>query len=132
MLSYLTQKNYSAIAMSLAKEEKTKFQLALKCGNLQAAYESANKLQDKACFEKLAKEALIQGCSPLVEIGYQESEKWQSLAFLHLATGNLQGLEELRDHARETKDHMTNFNVSLYKGDIEARVKTLAEIGQCN
>lgn len=118
--------------MSLTDDDKTKFQLAIKSGNLQAAYEAASNLQEKPCFEKLAEEALVQGCTPLVEIGYQESEKWQNLAFLHLTTGNLPGLDELNEHAKSTKDHMTQFNISMYKGDIEARVKTLAEIGQRN
>lgn len=76
MIAYLCKKNYPSVALSLASDEKTKFQLALRSGNLQAAYEAANKIKKKDCFAKLASEALKQGCNPLIEIGYQESQSF--------------------------------------------------------
>ena len=130
MISFLCKKNYPSVALSLTDDEKTKFNLALRSGNLQAAYEAANKIKEKKCYEKLANEALKQGCNPLVEIGYQESENWQKLAFLHLVTGNRAGLKELSDHAAQNNDKMTQFNISVYNGDIQQRIKILSETGQ--
>lgn len=65
MVSYLQKKNYPAVALSLTNDNECKFQLALKSGNLQAAYESASILKNTANFEKLAKEAIVQGCYPV-------------------------------------------------------------------
>lgn len=66
MVSYLNKKNYPAVAMSLTSDIKCKFQLALKSGNLQSAYESATELKKKDCFEKLANDALLQGYYPVM------------------------------------------------------------------
>ena len=79
---------------------------------------------------KLANEALKQGCNPLVEIGYQESENFQKLSFLHLLTGNLPGLDEIEDYAKTHDDKISEFNIALYKGDIKKRIKILSETGQ--
>lgn len=38
-----------------------RFGLALECGNLEVALESAKTLDDKACWDALAEAALIQG-----------------------------------------------------------------------
>jgi coatomer protein complex subunit alpha (xenin) len=58
MISYLCKKNYPSVALSLAQDEKAKFQLAIRSGNLQAAYEAANNIKKKECYSKLASEAL--------------------------------------------------------------------------
>lgn len=63
MVAYLHKKNYPAVALSMTNDNKCKFQLALKSGNLQAAYDSAVALKSPENFEKLAEEALLQGCS---------------------------------------------------------------------
>lgn len=127
MISYLCKKNYPSVALSLTSDDKTKFQLAIRSGNLQAAYEAAENLKKKECYQKLAQEALKQGCNPLIEIGYQESQNWQKLAFFNLVSGNLDGLTELEDYV---EDKMTHFNIALYKGDIKKRVKIFSENGQ--
>lgn len=63
MVAYLHRKNYPAVALSMTTDNKCKFQLALKSGNLQAAYDSALALKSPDNFETLAEEALLQGCS---------------------------------------------------------------------
>jgi len=65
MISYLQKKNYPGVALSLTQDQKSKFQLALKSGNLQTAYESAAALKSTECFDKLASEALLHGCYPV-------------------------------------------------------------------
>lgn len=127
LISYLCKKNYPSVALSLTTDDKTKFQLALRSGNLQAAYEAAENLKKKECYQKLAQEALKQGCNPLIEIGYQESQNWQKLAFFNLVSGNLGGLSELEEYI---EDKMTHFNIALYTGDIKKRIKIFSENGQ--
>lgn len=65
MVAYLQKKNYPAVALSMATDNDSKFQLALKSGNLQSAYESAAAIKSPEKFEKLASEALLQGCYPV-------------------------------------------------------------------
>ena len=134
MMSYLCKKNYPSVALSLAHDEKTKFQLAIRSGNLQAAYEAANNIKKKECFAKLASEALKQGCNPLIEIGYQESQSFQKLAFLHLITGNTEALQELGSYfeteftTKEAKKGVPNleslkFQTALYQSNMENLIK---------
>lgn len=66
LVSYLQKKNYPAVALSLTSDLKSKFQLALKSGNLQTAYESAAALKSSESFERLAEDALLQGCNSVV------------------------------------------------------------------
>jgi coatomer protein complex subunit alpha (xenin) len=75
MISYLHKKNYPAVALSLTSELKSKFQLALKSGNLQTAYESAAALKSTECFEKLAEDALLQGCH---SVDWSDGSWWRS------------------------------------------------------
>lgn len=65
-----------------------------------------------------------------MEIGYQESKNISKLSFLHLVTGNLKGLEEVKKTAEKEGDTMTQFNISLYQGDIKSRIKSLVDMGQ--
>lgn len=134
MISYLCKKNYPSVALSLAQDEKSKFQLAIRSGNLQAAYEAADNIKKKDCYAKLASEALKQGCNPLIEIGYQESQSYQKLAFLHCVTGNTEALEELGNYfeteftTKEAKKTIPNleslkFQVANYQSNMETLVK---------
>jgi hypothetical protein len=58
---------------------KTRFNLAIECGNIEVALEAATKLDDKDCWHKLGVEALRQGNHQIVEMSYQ---KTKVLAFL--------------------------------------------------
>lgn len=130
MIAYLHKKNIPAIALSLAKEVKSRFQLAIESGNLEVAYEAAIQLKDKKCFETLATEALRQGCHNIVEIAYQKSQNWSKLANLYVITGNTEALKKLQESSKNRDDIMTSFNCSILNGDIKERCKLLVEIGQ--
>ena len=53
--------NFVKVALHFVKDEKTRFGLALECGNLEIALEAAKSLDDKLCWEKLSDMALSQG-----------------------------------------------------------------------
>lgn len=61
IIAYLQKKGYPEVALHFVKEEKTRFGLALECGNIDIALEAAKSLDDKACWEKLGQAALFQG-----------------------------------------------------------------------
>lgn len=60
IIAYLQQKGYPEIALHFVKDEKTRFSLALECGNIEIALEAARSIDDKVCWEKLAEAALLQ------------------------------------------------------------------------
>ena len=47
IISYLKAKGYPEVALHFVKDEKTRFALALECGNLDVALESAKAMDDK-------------------------------------------------------------------------------------
>lgn len=53
IIAYLQKKGYPEVALHFVKDEKTRFALALECGNIEIAYEAASKLDEKQCWEKL-------------------------------------------------------------------------------
>lgn len=130
IIAYLQKNGYPEIALHFVKDEKTKFALALECGNLDVALESAKSLDDKACWEALGEAALLQGNHQIVEIAYQRTKNFDKLSFLYLITGNMEKLRKMLKIAEIRKDVCGQFQVALLLGDVEERVKILESTGQ--
>ena len=92
IIAYLQKKGYPEGALHFVKDEKIRFQLALECGNIPIAVESAKRLEDNECWEALAAAALQQGNHQVVEIAYQRTKAFEKLSFLYLITGNVEKL----------------------------------------
>lgn len=60
IIAYLQQKGYPEVALYFVKDNKTRLALALECGNIEVALESAKVLDDKVCWNRLANAALLQ------------------------------------------------------------------------
>jgi coatomer subunit alpha len=131
IVSYLHKKNYPSVALSLTSDPAKKFQLALKSANLEAAYESAQAINQRQSYEKVAEYAMYQGNYECASKIYQEdAPNLAKLSFLNLITGNLGGLDEAKNQAKQQKNTLAEFNISLYQGDIRSRIKTLVDMGQ--
>ncbi|KAI6182222.1 Coatomer subunit alpha [Aphelenchoides bicaudatus] len=137
IIAYLQKKGYPEVALHFVKDEKTRFGLALECGNLNAslslinvALEAAKILDDKAVWETLGEAALLQGNHQIVELSYQRTKDFEKLAFLYLITGNLEKLKKMVKIAQVRKDTHGNFQTALLLGDVEERIRVLTEVGQ--
>ncbi|CAF3824980.1 unnamed protein product, partial [Rotaria magnacalcarata] len=129
IIAYLQKKGYPEVALHFVKDEKTRFGLALECGNIDIALEAARALDDKRCWEKLAEIALLQGNHQIVEMAYQRTKNFDKLAFLYLITGNFEKLRKMMKIAEVRKDVSGQFQIAMLLGDVEERVKLLR---QCN
>jgi coatomer subunit alpha len=130
IISYLQKKGYPEVALHFVKDEKTRFGLALECGNIEIALDSARALDDKYCWEKLAEAALMQGNHQIVEMCYQRTKNFDKLSFLYLITGNLDKLRKMMKIAEVRKDVNGQFQIALLLGDVQERVKILDQCGQ--
>lgn len=130
IISYLQKKGYPEVALHFVKDEKTRFGLALECGNIEIALDSARALDDKFCWEKLAEAALMQGNHQIVEMCYQRTKNFDKLSFLYLITGNLEKLRKMMKIAEVRKDVNGQFQTALLLGDVNERVKILENCGQ--
>lgn len=61
IIAYLQAKGFPEIALQFVRDERTRFNLALECGNIEIALEAAKVLNDKDCWLKLGMAALRQG-----------------------------------------------------------------------
>ncbi|XP_076308950.1 coatomer subunit alpha [Tachypleus tridentatus] len=130
IIAYLQKKGYPEVALHFVKDEKTRFALALECGNIEVALEAARTLDDKACWEKLGEAALLQGNHQVVEMAYQRTKNFDKLSFLYLITGNLEKLRKMMKIAEIRKDTSGQFQNALFLGDVAERVKILKNCGQ--
>ncbi|TYZ51366.1 hypothetical protein PybrP1_006004 [[Pythium] brassicae (nom. inval.)] len=130
IISYLTQKGYPEVALHFVSDEKTRFKLAISCGNLEVALNSAYELDDSKCWHQLGVEALRQGNIQVVEMAYQRTKNFERLSFLYLVTGNRDKLKKMLKIAEVRNDIMSRFHNALFLGDVEVRVLTLESAGQ--
>lgn len=130
IIAYLQQKGYPEVALHFVKDEKTRFGLALECGNIEVALEAARALNDKACWEHLGQVALMQGNHQVVEMCYQRTKNFDKLSFLYLVTGNLDKLRKMTKIAEIRKDISAQYQGSLLLGEITERIQILNTYGQ--
>uniref|UniRef100_A0A8D2PDY9 COPI coat complex subunit alpha n=1 Tax=Zosterops lateralis melanops TaxID=1220523 RepID=A0A8D2PDY9_ZOSLA len=130
IIAYLQRKGYPEVALHFVKDEKTRFSLALECGNIEIALEAAKALDDKGCWEKLGEVALLQGNHQVVEMCYQRTKNFDRLSFLYLITGNLEKLRKMMKIAEIRKDMSGHYQNALYLGDVAERVRILRNCGQ--
>ncbi|XP_049801148.1 coatomer subunit alpha [Schistocerca nitens] len=130
IIAYLQQKGYPEVALHFVKEEKTRFGLALECGNIEVALEAARALDDKACWDKLGQAALMQGNHQVVEMCYQRTKNFDKLSFLYLITGNLEKLRKMTKIAEIRKDYSGQYQGALVLGNIAERIQILKTCGQ--
>ncbi|KAG0232011.1 hypothetical protein BGW42_008522 [Actinomortierella wolfii] len=130
IIAYLQKKGYPEIALHFVREDKTRFELALECGNLEVGLETAKAMDKEECWNKLGQEALRQGNHQIVEMCYQRVKNFDRLSFLYLATGNLDKLGKMLKIAELRGDYMSRFHNSMYLGNVEERIRLLREVGQ--
>lgn len=130
IIAYLQQKGYPEVALHFVKDDKTRFALALECGNIEIALESARALEDKVCWERLGQAALMQGNHQVVEMCYQRTKNFDKLTFLYLITGNLDKLRKMTKIAEIRKDLSGQYQGALLLGDVAERIKILKNCGQ--
>ena len=128
----------SQVALHFVRDLKTRFRLALACGNIETAMETVDKIsQDEdlhqladECWQQLGVEALRQGNHQVVEKAAQMTKDFDRLSFLYLITGNTVKLRKMLKIAEIRKDVMSRYHNSLFLGDVAERVKVLESTGQ--
>ncbi|KAK9839869.1 hypothetical protein WJX81_007554 [Elliptochloris bilobata] len=130
IIAYLQAKGFPEVALHFVQDERTRFALAVECGNIEIALQSAQELDDKDTWHRLGVEALRQGNHQIVEFSYHKTKNFERLSFLYLITGNLEKLAKMLKIAEMRSDSMSRFHNALYLGDVRERVRILEEAGQ--
>jgi coatomer protein complex subunit alpha (xenin) len=130
IIAYLQQKGYPEVALHFVTDERLRFSLALQCGNIEVALQSAQALDDRDTWYRLGVEALRQGNHQIVEHSYQRTKSYERLSFLYLITGDVDKLRKMLKLAEVRGDAMSRFHNALYLGDVREQVRVLEESGQ--
>ena len=130
IIVYLQEKGFPEVALHFVHDLKTRFKLALACGNIEVAMNTAYEMGDDLCWHRLGTEALRQGNHQVVEKAAQMTKDFDRLSFLYLIIGNTVKLRKMLKIAEYRKDVMSRFHNSLYLGDIGERVQILESTGQ--
>lgn len=130
IISYVQKKGYPEIALQFVQDPQTRFELALECGNLDVAVETAKQLDKLSLWQRLSVEALAHGNHQIVEMTYQKLQSFDKLSFLYLATGDNAKLQRMAKIAEHRGDLTSQFQNSLYLGDVQSRIEMLKEIDQ--
>ncbi|KIO31399.1 hypothetical protein M407DRAFT_14100 [Tulasnella calospora MUT 4182] len=129
IIAYLQKKGFPEIALHFVQDKKTRFELAIECGNLDVALETAKAIDRPESWARLAQQALKQGNHKVVETAYQRTKNFDKLSFLYLSTGSLDKLSKMQVIAEKRGDHMSKFHNALYSGDVKARIAVLRDVG---
>ena len=130
IISYLQKKGYPEIALQFVQDPQTRFELAIECGNLDVAVEMAKQLDRPKLWQRLSIEALAHGNHQVVEMTYQKLRNFDKLSFLYLATGDQEKLQRMAKIAEHRGDMTSQFQNSLYLGDVQSRIEMLKEVDQ--
>ncbi|KAF8343107.1 coatomer WD associated region-domain-containing protein [Cantharellus anzutake] len=129
IIAYLQKKGYPEIALHFVQDKNTRFDLAIECGNLEVALETADSIDRPEIWNRLAQQALRQGNHKIVEKAYQRTKNFDKLSFLYLAIGSLDKLAKMQKIADMRGHPMSKFHTALYAGDVLGRVKVLRDVG---
>ncbi|KAF9467884.1 coatomer subunit alpha-2 [Collybia nuda] len=129
IIAYLQQKGFPEIALHFVEDTNTRFELAIECGNLDVAMETAKSIDRVECWERLAQQALKQGNHKIVEKAYQQTKNFDKLSFLYLATGSTDKLSKMQKIAEARGDPMSRFHNALYAGDVFGRISVMRDVG---
>mmetsp|Transcript_917 Transcript_917/g.2689 ORF Transcript_917/g.2689 Transcript_917/m.2689 type:complete len:601 (+) Transcript_917:199-2001(+) len=130
IIVYLQEKGFPEVALHFVHDLKTRFKLALACGNIEVAMNTAYEMGDDLCWHRLGTEALRQGNHQVVEMSYQRTKSFERLSFLYLLTGNVEKLRKMLKIAEMRRDIMGRFHNALFLGSAVERVRVLEEAGQ--
>lgn len=128
IIAYLQKKGYPEIALQFVQDPQTRFELAIECGNLDVAVETAKQLDKPKLWTRLGAEALSHGNHQIVEMTYQKLRNFDKLSFLYLSTGNESNLARMAKIAEHRGDFTARFQNALYMGDVQNRIQLFQEI----
>ena len=131
IISYLQKKGYPEIALQFVQDPQTRFELAIECGNLDEALDTAKKIDKAPLWMKLGSEALSHGNHQIVEMAYQKLRSFDKLSFLYLSIGDEEKLARMAKIAEHRGDFTSRFQNALYMGDVQNRVQLFQEIDLC-
>jgi len=129
IINYLDNKGFAEVALHFVDDLRSRFKLALACGNIEVATDTAHEIGSEDCWNHLAIEAMRQGNYKTVEMAYQRIKNFERLSFLYFITGQNEKLRKMLKIAEMRKDIMAQYHNTLFLGDVVERCRILEIAG---
>ncbi|WFD30062.1 hypothetical protein MSPP1_001076 [Malassezia sp. CBS 17886] len=129
IIAYLQKKGYPEIALHFVQDKTTRFDLAVECGNLDAALETAEAIGATEVWERLAAAALRLGEHRVAERALQKTKDFDQLSFLYLLTGQQDKLAKMTAIAERRGNAQSQYHNALLACDARAQTRVLAAVG---
>ena len=131
-ISFLVKKGHPGLALKFVKDVQTRFPLALQAYDIDEALDAAEQIDDKGCWEQLAKIGTQIGHVRAVERAYIKLRQAYKLAMLYLVCGQRDKMAEARGLAHELGDTSSEFVISLLMKDFAECTRIIRRCGHAN
>lgn len=127
LVSYLYKRDYAEVALQIEKDPITRFYLAIECGLISVAKETAAEIDDPNIWTKLAHAAVFAGDIQIALLASTKAGNDNLAAFLSLITGNTASIGHLMDVSSDANFRM---EYALHMIDPRQRIRILVDEGQ--
>eukprot|EP01053_Blabericola_migrator_P006350 Blabericola_migrator_1__6349@NODE_31_length_18777_cov_137_037787_g27_i0_p2_GENE_NODE_31_length_18777_cov_137_037787_g27_i0NODE_31_length_18777_cov_137_037787_g27_i0_p2_ORF_typecomplete_len1323_score243_90Coatomer_WDAD/PF04053_14/40Coatomer_WDAD/PF04053_14/1_4e02Coatomer_WDAD/PF04053_14/2_9e85COPI_C/PF06957_11/2_3e54WD40/PF00400_32/5_7WD40/PF00400_32/7_3e07WD40/PF00400_32/1_3e09WD40/PF00400_32/3_2e10WD40/PF00400_32/3_7e08WD40/PF00400_32/1_1e09WD40/PF00400_32/3_9e03WD40/PF00400_32/4_4e02ANAPC4_WD4 len=124
-VGYLKKKGYNEVAYHCVSDPAAKALLATEAGDLEAAQEAVQALNNPVGWRRLGGVALKLGNVSVAEKAFQKSRNYERLIHLYSITGNDAKLNKLAELIKSLGDYATPFHISLLTGNLDLRIDLL-------
>lgn len=129
IIAYLQKKGYPEIALHFVQDKTTRFDLAVECGNLDVALETAEAINVPEIWSRLGEAALRLGAHHIRERALQKSKDFDQLSFLYLVTGNADKLAKMTTIAERRGNMQSLYHNAVLAGDAATQARVLSGAG---
>ena len=129
IIAYLQKKGYPEIALHFVQDKTTRFDLAVECGNLDVALETAEAINAPEIWARLGETALQLGEHRIVERAYQKTKNFDQLSFLYLITGNHEKLAKMTTIAERRGNPQSMYHNAVFGADAATQARVLSAAG---
>ena len=129
IIAFLRKKGFPEVALHFVQDDEARFEIAIECGNIEVALQTAQKLDDKSITHRLGLEAFRHGNLEIVEWCFQQTKAYDKLSFLYAINGNTEKLAKMLKIAEMRGNIMSRYQNALYSGSVRARVQILKDAG---
>lgn len=129
IIAYLQKKGFPEIALHFVQDKTTRFDLAVECGNLEVALETAEAINVPEIWKRLGEAALKLGAHHMVERAYQKTKDFDQLSLLYLITGSRDKLGKMTAIAERRGNMQSLYHNAVLHGDAYAQVQVLRGAG---
>jgi len=142
------------------RDDRTRFNLAIECGNLAVALECAQAIDREDSWQRLAAESLRLGNLQVTETALKRVKNFERLSFLYVVLGDIEKLQKMLKIAELRTDVLSRYgrakvelqhacdlslttcngvrlnmpfvryHNALYLGNVDEQLRVLREIGQ--